>query len=273
VMFGAKPIRFVLKRTGRRTLAITVKPDTSVVVTAPVRAGLDGVRARVRKRAMWVRRQQAHFARFLPTLPPRRYVSGETHRYLGRQYRLKVRVGTEEDVKLRGRYIEVRTRHREDRARVRKLVEGWYSAHARERFSRSVAECVGRLSGRVSAPRLLLRRMPKRWGSWTRRGVIYLNPELVLAPPSCIDYVVTHELCHLVHGHHGRAFYALLARAMPDWEERKRRLEREGAETSLCALPERRGCLTDSVSAGKDGGNKVLGRLDRAARRTLNVEG
>ena len=78
--------------------------------------------------------------------------------------------------------------------------------------------------------------MPKRWGNWTRRGVIYLNPELVLAPPSCIDYVVTHELCHLVHGHHGRAFYDLLARAMPDWEERKRRLEREGAETSLCGV-------------------------------------
>ena len=68
-------------------------------------------------------------------------------------------------------------------------------------------------------------------------GVIYLNPELVLAPPSCIDYVVTHELCHLVHGHHGREFYALLRRAMPDWEERKRRLEREGAETGCQAIP------------------------------------
>jgi predicted metal-dependent hydrolase len=72
--------------------------------------------------------------------------------------------------------------------------------------------------------------MPKRWGSWTRRGGICLNPELVKAPASCIDYVVTHELCHAVHGHHGKAFYELLRRVMPDWEHRKARLERIAAE-------------------------------------------
>jgi predicted metal-dependent hydrolase len=86
VGFGRGLIEFRLKRTGRRTLAITVKPDTSVVVTAPVGVGVEAVKARIRKRAMWVRRQQEYFGRFLPKLPPRRYVSGETHRYLGRQY-------------------------------------------------------------------------------------------------------------------------------------------------------------------------------------------
>jgi predicted metal-dependent hydrolase len=74
--------------------------------------------------------------------------------------------------------------------------------------------------------------MPKRWGSWNQRGVIYLNPELVLALASCIDYVITHELCHLVHAPHGRELYDLLRRVMPDWEERKDRLERDAAETS-----------------------------------------
>jgi hypothetical protein len=131
--------------------------------------------------------------------------------------------------------------------RVRKLVEAWYLAHAKERFARSVAESAARLGTRLaSPPRIQLRRMPKRWGSWTRRGVIYLNPELVKAPGSCIDYVVMHELCHLVHGHHGPAFYALLSRTMPDWESRKRRLEREGAETGYpaahpCGAEERYG--------------------------------
>jgi hypothetical protein len=117
-------------------------------------------------------------------------------------------------------------------------VEAWYLAHAKERFARSVAESAARLGMRLaSPPQMQLRRMPKRWGSWTRRGVIYLNPELVKAPGSCIDYVVTHELCHLVHGHHGPAFFALLSRAMPDWEQRKLRLEREGAETGFQATP------------------------------------
>ena len=80
VAFGVKPIRFGLRRTARRTLAITVKPDASVVVTSPRGVGVKAVKARVRKRAMWVRRQQDYFSRFMPKLPPRRYVSGETHR-------------------------------------------------------------------------------------------------------------------------------------------------------------------------------------------------
>jgi predicted metal-dependent hydrolase len=180
---------------------------------------------------MWIRRQQAYFSRFLPKLPPRCYVSGETHRYLGRQYRLRVVEGPEESAKLRGKFIWVETARKADSGGVRRLVEGWYVFHAKVRFSRSLAECLARFHGRVGTPQLRLRRMPKRWGSWTHRGVIYLNPELILAPPSCIDYVVTHELCHLAHGHHGPAFYGLLQRVMPDWVERKERLERAAAET------------------------------------------
>ena len=233
VAFGNRSIEFRLQRTARRTLAITVKPDASVVVTAPRGVGVDAVKARVRKRAMWVRRQQEYFSRFLPKLPPRRYVSGETHRYLGRQYRLKVAEGPAESAKLRGRFIMVETARKGDSGQVRRLVGAWYVLHARLRFARSLAECLARFHGRVGAPQLRLRRMPKRWGSWTPRGVIYLNPELVLAPASCIDYVVTHELCHLAHAAHGRKFYELLRRVMPDWEERKDRLERAAAETGL----------------------------------------
>jgi predicted metal-dependent hydrolase len=238
VRFGSRGIRFVLKRTARRTLAITVKPDASVVVTAPCRVGVEVVKARMRKRAMWIRRQQEYFSRFLPKLPPRRYVSGETHRYLGRQYRLKVVEGPMEAAKLRGKYLVVETEDKRRREHVRKLVEEWYAERAKERFARSLAESLGRFHGRVGIPKLRLRRMPKRWGSWTQRGVIYLNPELVLAPASCIEYVVTHELCHLVHASHGPKFYALIQRVMPDWRERKERLECMAAETSVCAAPE-----------------------------------
>jgi hypothetical protein len=97
VTFGGRKIDFELRRTKRKTLAITVKPDTSVVVTAPNGASLEAVAAKVRKRAVWIRRQQDYFATFLPQVPPRQYVSGETHRYLGRQYRLKVLRGAGRD--------------------------------------------------------------------------------------------------------------------------------------------------------------------------------
>src|SRR5664279_3382041 len=130
VSFGKGRIEFRLKQTSRRTLAITVKPDASVVVTAPRGAVVEVVAAKVRKRALWIRRQQEYFSRFLPKLPPRRYVSGETHRYLGRQYRLKVVEGPGERAKLRGRFIWVETARKGESGQVRRLVKAWYVLHA-----------------------------------------------------------------------------------------------------------------------------------------------
>lgn len=226
VTFGTEEIGFRLQRSHRRTLAITVQPDLSVVVTAPRKAGVETVLARVRKKAGWIRQQQLFFGEFLPPTPPRQYVSGETHRYLGRQYRLKIVETLAVDVKLKGQFIWVHTPSRSDTARVRRLVEDWYLARAKERLSRSFLESVARMGTRLTnAPRIQVRRMRKRWGSWTRRGIVYLNPELVRMPLSCIDYVVTHELCHAIYPYHGREFYALLKRVMPDWVNAKARLE------------------------------------------------
>ncbi len=67
--------------------------------------------------------------------------------------------------------------------------------------------------------------MVGRWGSCTKDGTIFLNPLLIQVSPRCIEYVIAHELCHLVVHNHGPEFYRLLDRAMPDWRERKRRLE------------------------------------------------
>ncbi len=226
ISFSGERIEYSMRYSKRKTLAITVRPDLSIVVTAPRGANPVAVRAKVAKRALWIRKQRRFFERFLPSVPPRRYVSGETHRYRGRQYRLKVVASFVESVKLKGQFIRVETTHKPDPNHVRRLLDAWYLAHAKIVFARSLAACVPKLHGRIGkTPLLYLRHMPKRWGSWTKRGAIYLNPELVRAPSSCIDYVVMHELCHLLHENHGRAFLSLLRRLMPDWEIRKARLE------------------------------------------------
>jgi len=78
---------------------------------------------------------------------------------------------------------------------------------------------------RLPFPELKIRKMRTRWGSCTRRGVITLNLELVRMPPACIDYVISHELCHLVEFNHSARFYQLQERFVPDWQVRKRELD------------------------------------------------
>jgi predicted metal-dependent hydrolase len=227
VQYGVETIHFGLTHTGRKSLAISVLPDLSVAVTAPHGSPLELIRKKVRKRAPWILKQQDYFKAYLPKQPPRRYVSGETHLYLGRQYRLKVFESDTESVRLRGGYIHIGIKNRSDTSRAKALLDGWLLLHARDQFERRLVACWERLRKQgIPFPRLCLRRMQKRWGTCTRDGVIYLTPSLVKAPGSCIDYVIIHELCHLKHAHHGKAFYDMLRRAMPDWGQRKMRLEK-----------------------------------------------
>jgi predicted metal-dependent hydrolase len=227
VQYGAATISFSLKHARRKSLAISVLPDLSVAVTAPLGSDIELIKAKVKKRASWILKQQDSFKAYLPTQPPRRFVSGETHLYLGKQYRLKVIESDKESVKLRGGYIYIEVKERRDDSRVAHLLNGWLLTRARAQFGRRLARCWERLRKQgIAFPELRLRRMEKRWGTCTKGGVIYLNPYLVKAPSSCIDYVIIHELCHLKHAHHGKPFYDLLRRLLPDWEQRKARLEK-----------------------------------------------
>jgi len=226
--YGEREIRYDIVRRPRRTLEITVAPDSSVVVAAPQDVIHSAIEAKLRKRARWILGQQRYFSQFLPRTVERRYVSGETHLYLGRQYRLKVIQGAEEGVKLIHGYILVHTERAKDQAVVRDLVNGWYRQRALIKFPERIEHCLGLFANaeRFQPERLTVRVMTRRWGSMSPAGHLLLNSRLVQAPVHAIDYVIAHELCHRAHPHHGPAFYALLDGVMPDWRLRKLRLER-----------------------------------------------
>lgn len=100
----------------------------------------------------------------------------------------------------------------------------WYLDHARQVFHEVLERCLPRLAV-GQRPRLLVQEMKSRWGSLSQGGTMTLNVNLVRTPRACIEYVVTHELCHLEHRNHDAGFFRLLGRVMPDWEIRKQRLE------------------------------------------------
>lgn len=219
--YGTTTIQYELTFARRKTLGIIVQPDCSVQVVAPVGSSLEVIEAKLKPRSGWIVQQQREFARYLPTLPARQYVSGETHLYLGKQYRLKVEAAEERALKLsRGRFF-IHTPEPANRAAVKDQLEAWYRAKAETIFAQQLAACLQRVAilGITAMPDLRIRTMQKRWGSCSAAGVITLNLKLIQTPKLLIDYVVIHELCHLKEHNHSAAYYRLLDRVLPQWRE------------------------------------------------------
>lgn len=224
--FGDTAIEYTLIYAARKTLAIHVHPDRSVTVKAPAGSDFAAVEGFLRKRAPWILRKQAEFAALPPKQPPRRYVSGESFQYLGRHYRLKVIEGERMWVKLARGYLEVTTPSKANTAYVQAQVEVWLRSQAQHHFHERVVALLPRFKPlALPEPELAVRAMKSRWGSCTGKGKITLNLHLMRAPKPCIDYVVVHELCHLVEHNHGKGFYALMDRVMPDWRKRREELK------------------------------------------------
>src|SRR6185312_3529701 len=224
IEFGSKQIDFTLEYSDRKSLGITVTPDLFVMVKAPADTSLEEVKKKLKRKAPWIIKQQSFFLSFHPKTPARKFVSGETHLYLGRQYRLKIILDKEESVKLKGKFIEVKTAHK---SKAEQLVQKWYLQNAKTKFHFIAHELIGSFKKyKVEPSSIVLRDMHTRWGSCTPKGKLILNPELIKAPRGCIEYVITHELCHLIYHNHTQRFFALQTKEMPDWIKWKMKLEK-----------------------------------------------
>lgn len=225
IAYGREAIVFDVLRVKRKTLEIAVHPDQSVVVKAPIGSDSEEVLRRVRRRAGWIRRQILYFEQFEPRTPPRRHVSGESHLYLGRNYRLKIRKSHVRQVSLKNGsfYIQSPT---SSPNHVQTLLDEWYWRKASICFSAVFHLCWERFKTHgVAMPDLKIRKMKTRWGSLSTGGRLTLNLDLIKAPKGCIEYVVIHEFCHLFYRNHDADFYKLLHRSLPDWVQRKHKLE------------------------------------------------
>lgn len=227
VDYGTTAVNYELIFSRRKTLGITVYPDGRVVVRAPLGASEAEVQDLVRKKGGWIVKKQQMFEDYPPPPPPRRYVSGESHLYLGREYRLKVVQDSRQSVTLTGDRFLLHVRDSSDLSGKQKLMTEWYRARAREVFAERLDACyvVAQRHG-IPFPEMKIRLMKKRWGSCSSKGNINLNLRLIQTPQSCIDYVIFHELAHLRVLNHSAAFYALLAKMLPDWRERRESLNK-----------------------------------------------
>lgn len=224
ITYGTTTIEYCIDYGNRKTLGISVLPDGSVILKAPVDATLEDIQGRVHHRAAWILRQKRYFESFGVPSTDRQYISGESHLYLGRQYMLRVRESDTNAVHCHNNIIEIECKDKQDSG---KILQQWYTERAKIKFHEYAKPIVEHfVVYGVKPMSISVKKMEKRWGYCTKDGNIYLNPRLVCAPRCCVEYVITHEMCHLVYRNHSKDFYMLLAREMPRWERWKEKLER-----------------------------------------------
>ena len=234
VAYGDEEITFTLRRQPSRIvsrIAIHVEPDGRVQVDAPNAAPLAEVLTAMKKRSRWISQHVSAAKARLAHVLPREYVSGESLYYLGRRYRLKVIVDPAASVKahMRGAFITVAVPKHETNT-IMAALDAWYRQRAREIFSQRLQVVAGPLKWVHELPPMRLQFMRRQWGNCSPAGRITLNPWLVRAPREAIDYVLLHEMCHLKHHNHSRAFYSTLDRHMPNWRKIKQQLDERAAD-------------------------------------------
>jgi len=228
IEYGTTTIPYIVTRSERKRVSIEVHPNLIVLVNAPTHATAEAIGDIVRQKAPWILQQRRHFADLLPHTPKRRFVSGESHLYLGRKYRLKIHAAPGiELARLDSGYLHIYTNAPGSVEAKEAVLAAWYSRCAARVFPERLTACADHPTLRhLAKPRLFIRSLQKRWGSYSRTGRLTLNISLIRASRGCIDYVITHELCHLLVANHSPKFTRLLDRVMPDWRERKQQLER-----------------------------------------------
>lgn len=206
-----------------KNITLKVKPSGEVILTAPKITSDEYIEFIVKKRAKWIEKKKEFFASF--QVSEKEYLSGEDFKYLGRSYRLKVIESKKEGVKLQRGYLEIYVKNKNDLKRKQNLLYEWYYEKALLHYFNILQEFNKIVKQEIKD--IKIRQMKTRWGSCNPyKSYINLNIELIKKPKICIEYVIFHELVHLIYPNHSREFYDYLALYMSDWEKRKENLER-----------------------------------------------
>lgn len=233
IQFNNREIDFEIERKNVKNININVRPDRTIKVSAKSSVPLDYIQELIKKKAPWILNQMKEFEEAQPErTDEREYVSGESYKYLGKQYRLRVKnVDTkeEEGVKYLRGFIHMFVMESSDISKRKELIDAWYKERADAIFREQFKKVYPKIEKyNVDKPEIQSRIMKTRWGSaLVNKNTIHLNLDLIKAPKPCIEYVILHELIHFKYNNHSTKFYEMLYTLMPDWKRRKEILDKE----------------------------------------------
>ena len=224
VHFGKKQIHYEIIRTSRKkSVAIYVGPAV-VKVRTPKRFSGEKIHSLVRKKAKWIFDRQEHIERERELHPPKEFISGESFPYLGKTYRLKVMLtenGTDNSCHLKNGRLQVEIgkhlKGNEAKDAVKDALCTWY----KERVKSKIIERLPNLTRKLGRwpTSVQIKDQKSRWGSCSRNGVVRFNWKIITAPVSVMDYLIVHELCHLIHQNHSAAYWKEIEAVLPDYKK------------------------------------------------------
>ena len=214
-------------RTDRVKSASIDVEDNLVKVTVPKNLSDERIEELIKGRILWIKQKLALQATAIVS-KPKEYVDGEAFAYLGRNYRLKCANGTEESVKLRSGYLNVTTKNgKRNSEHIKAAIEQWYRTKALSRLIDKTKRYSAIL--KVEPTSINLKDYKAMWGSCSPKGVVSYNWRIILAPHKIVDYIVVHELCHLIEPNHSSKYWKQVRSVIPDYENSKEWLKNNGS--------------------------------------------
>lgn len=221
-------INYTLERKPVKNINLRIKADQSVFVSAPKDVAAKLVDAFVIERSAYILRAIKRFKdkKRFETLD-NSFVDGESVKLFGRNMRLKIKTASKNAVESDESYVTLFVKDSKNVEMKKRLLDTWLRKKCMEEVTAICKKVYPKVKKYgIAFPEIQMREMVSRWGSCSpKKGFVTFNAALVTMPISCIEYVVTHEFTHFLYPNHSKKFYEQLATFMPDWEERKRRLE------------------------------------------------
>jgi predicted metal-dependent hydrolase len=237
--YGTTTIDYSIEyKKDKKDVSLSVSLYEGVIVAAPEGFELDKIKSILHKKAPWILKKKYELEEVVDSPSPKEFVSGEKFPYLGRHYRLKVNKAQHLKKSLltykQGRFIAeipINISVIEKRNELTLLFKDWYSTQGYKKIEERLKIYCSKME--VVPSKVVVKEQPKRWGTCTREGSIYLNWRILMAPMAIIDYVLVHELAHLKYPDHSTDFWRFLRSILPDYEQRKEWLRVNGPSLTI----------------------------------------
>jgi len=231
VIQGTGFVAEIIRSPKRKTAAIKIQKG-KVYVMVPAGLTMTTIESLVAKKSRWIREKLAIQQQII-AIEPKAFVSGESFSYLGKHHPLKVETGLYPVIKLHQDelVVSVRNKAADNAPAIKQLLIKWYKQQAESELT-AKTERYARIIG-VKPASITVKSFKARWGSCSITGGIHYNWKIIIAPDRIVDYVVIHELCHILHHNHSPAFWAAVARHCPDYRDCGAWLKMNGARLEI----------------------------------------